>query len=228
LLQLAAYNYPNSKGIVTPFQWDWHATKLSDTFAGLKIVDGVQVVIMPGTGGDVGKWETLRQWILDFTALPLRTRHSIGWVVSGFYKQMPAFVKELIPQLDKTLPIIVIGHSRGAAQACDVAMLLIVSGFTVDRVVGFACPRPGGPGFAKFLNHYTEVVLYCTKGNEWPYYDLVPYVPFNIPYFEKAVSVVQYKFLQVTPLPLSTWFLFRYHDMHLYAGALNPYAKIDP
>jgi hypothetical protein len=212
-LQLAAYAYDGK-----PFAWDWicDQTKFANTYAGLKIVDGVQVIVMPGTGGGVSETETQRQWFLNFSAWPQPIDHpQFGWVEAGFYDEMEPFTAVLLPHLDRTKPIAGIGHSRGAAQILIVAGLLKAQGVTIDLAVAFAPPRPGGSEFAAYIADINKT-LYRTVGSEAPGHDLVTDVP-----FWPAEEPGPLTDLTVTPLPHDDWLAFRYHHIQLYCQGLT-------
>lgn len=215
-LQLAAYDYPNAAGIVSPFNWTWLCSGLTNLRAGFQTQpDGSQVVIFPGTGGGVDEDETLRQWALNFTAIPKMTPHPVfGWVEDGFYDEIDAFFPQLLPKLDPTKPIYCVGHSRGSPQASFVAGLLKDKGIDVTKLVLFASPAPAGGEFAAYMESIPKA-SYRTIGAVEPHKDLVTAVP-----FWPAKQLAEFTDLSVTPLPNDKWLLFCYHHMQLYAGAV--------
>lgn len=211
-LQLAAYCYPSASGVVTPFPWDWQ-TVLKTRAAGYKIVGGCVVVILPGT-------QDLAQWADDFEAFPRPTDHPVfGRVHAGFWEGIEAFCAALLPELrTHALPVIVEGHSLGAAEAPLVAAELKSLGIEIARLVCWAPPRPGMQQLADYLAAVPKV-LYRTVGSEAPGHDLVTDVPVTIPGFTSYCQVGKLTDLTVTPAPYDLWLLFKYHHIELYAGA---------
>jgi hypothetical protein len=220
-LQLAAYEYPNASGVVTPFPWDWQSTlqkACAPIAAGLRVVCKDQVIIMPGTGGDVTPAETRRQWEHNLAPWPDRLSHPLfGWVCARFYEEVEKFVLDIVPHIDATSPIYCIGHSRGAPQAAYVAGLLLSKGFTITELIQFAPPRAGGKQFAIYIESIPKT-LYRNVGAAFPHADLVTDVPFDIPLVEPCCQVGRLFERTVVPLPDDTWGVFCYHHMQLYAS----------
>ena len=211
--QLAAYSYDG-----TPFTWNWlcDQTQFKSTYAGLKVIDDTQLIVMPGTGGGVNADETMRQWQLNFSAFPEVTPHlQFGWIENGFYSEMEDFTAALCAWLDPTKPIAGVGHSRGAAQIQIVAGLLKLRNLHLKQLHAFAPPRVGGSEFVAFIADVPKV-LYRTVGEVAPDHDLVTDVPLWPA--EHAASLTD---LPVSPLPNDQWLMFKYHHMQLYAGALH-------
>ena len=211
-LQLAAYQYPDASGTVTAFAWDWQAI-LKTRPAGFKIVNGVVVIILPGT-------QDKEQWEDDFNALPRATNHPVfGRIHAGFWSGIEAFCDALVPALPPGMPIVVIGHSLGGAEAPLVAAQLMAMGFEIARLVCFAPPRPGMQELATYLAAVPKA-LYRTVGSAAPGRDLVCEVPFYVPAVAPYCHVGTLTDLWVTPFPDDPWLVFKYHHCQLYAGAL--------
>lgn len=211
-LQLAAYEYPDANGTVTPFAWDW-STTLKTKRAGYKLAGGCLVVILPGTQ-DTAQWED------DFAAFPRWTAHpTFGPIHAGFWVGIEAFCAALVPELQKHgLPVIIEGHSLGAGEAPLVAAEIRSYGIAIDRLVCWAPPRPGMRQLADYLADVPKA-LYRTVGTETPGHDLVTDVPFTVPLIAPYCQVGPLTDLTVTPAPTDPWLCFRYHHMELYTDA---------
>jgi pimeloyl-ACP methyl ester carboxylesterase len=207
-LQLAAYEYPDASGVVTPFDWSWQTT-LKTRPAGYTIVDGHCVIILPGT-------EDWQQWLLDFDAVPF-DHPTFGPIHSGGWVGIEAFCDEFVARRNATgflLPIVIIGHSLGGMEAPLVAAELLRRGIEVARLVCFAPPRCGTQVLGDYIARI-DATLYRTRGNIWPGHDIVTDVPTDPPY--KHVDALTD--VTATPLASDAWEA-RYHHMPLYAGAI--------
>ncbi len=214
-LQLAAYCYPSASGAVTPFPWDWGIV-LKTRPAGYKIVGGYVVVILPGT-------QDAAQWADDFEAFPRPTDHPVfGAVHAGFWEGIEAFCGELLSELRAhALPVIVEGHSLGAAEAPLVTAELKSHGIEIARLVCWAPPRPGMQQLADYLASVPKA-LYRTVGSAAPGHDLVTDVPVTIPIVAPYCQVGPLTDLTVVPALNDPWGIFKYHHCALYAGAAPP------
>jgi hypothetical protein len=207
-LQLAAYEYPDASGVVTPFPWDWQTT-LKTRPAGYKIVDGHCVIILPGT-------EDWQQWLLDFDAVPF-DHPTFGPIHSGFWQGIEAFCDEFIKAHDEVaanLPIVIACHSLGGGEGPQLAAELLRRGIEVARLVCFAPPRCGTQVLGAYIARINKT-LYRTRGSMWPGHDIVTDVPTDPPY----KHVWPLTDVTVTPLASDAWEA-RYHHMTLYAGAI--------
>lgn len=226
-LQVASYQYPDAAtGKITPFAWDWRAAlqaAAAPISAGLKISNGNQVIIMPGTGGGLSFAETLRQWSLNLIPLPDKENNPIlGWVCRRFYDEVDDFVNQLLVRLSPHQGIYVIGHSRGAAQATYVAGLLKAKNFNIAKLVCFAPPRSGGQ---QLKSHLADIpkALYRNTGPDG--HDYVTDVPLDIPLIEPCIHIADLTDIHAEPKPLDLWGPFRFHHMQLYAQGI---ADLEP
>lgn len=212
-LQLAAYEYPDAAGVATPFPWSWKTTLNGEPAGFVERPEGT-VIIIPGT-------RDRNQWRLNFEALPETTDHPLfGKLHAGFYDGCEGFAAAVAAQKPKG-PLYIIGHSRGAAQAPDIAALLSVRGIVVSRLVLFAPPRPGTITLSLFLAGVSKT-LYRNTGPDG--HDYVTDVPFSIPMLAPYCQVGPLTDVHAEPLPNDEWGCFRFHHMQLYAAALagNP------
>jgi Lipase (class 3) len=121
--------------------WDYFDSGTDDEVCwALKKCDGYDVVVFRGS-------IVLNDWRLDLMAMPVLTR--IGTVHRGFHVGMEKMWGELRPML--TQPVMVTGHSLGAARADILCALMVADGMPPARRAVFGEPRPGLADFAKFL-----------------------------------------------------------------------------
>jgi hypothetical protein len=107
---------------------------------GIKHCDGVDVVVLRGS-------QTELDWLRDFRAFTIPTR--IGHVHAGFFEGVEKMYGEL--RAVRAAPILVTGHSLGAAHADILTALMAVEQMPpIGRVV-FGEPRPG-------LKDHAEIV----------------------------------------------------------------------
>jgi hypothetical protein len=116
---------------------------------------------------------SIENWIDDFEIrLVDYDRCADCKVHRGFYRSALAIKQQALASLNgNILPIIVTGHSYGAAVA-QILALELADDFPDISVVNFGQPRTGNPEFASHLNDvigdYTRVVHYK---------DIVPHLP---------------------------------------------------
>ena len=137
--------------------------------------DGYQVVAFRGTEfSDMletnGFWDVIR----DLRAIPWYDKR-VGWSHAGFLKGARGVVdKGLYGLLRRDEPILVLGHSLGAALALNAAVMLESMGFMVDGVIGVGSPRTFLKGTAKKVRKYgLPVWEFCNHG------DPVTHLPFS-------------------------------------------------
>lgn len=152
----------------------------NEDVAGLALIDGVQYVAFAGT-------ENVMGWLDDFDVLPYY-HPRLGNLEKGFYRNIPDFVGQITPDLDRELPVVVTGHSRGAAMAAIFAAELALLAISMKGVhaVLFACPRPGYQRFADFMRANIDGASYRNGPDPVPE---VPPSPFVDPYPHIAMNV---------------------------------------
>lgn len=88
----------------------------------------------------------------------------------GFDRSATLLYEDVMPFLDKKLPVVVIGHSLGAAQAMIVGMYLQKDGYTVEKVIAAGPPKvTDAEGWAA----YAELPVILVSAG----YDPVPFLP---------------------------------------------------
>jgi len=89
------------------------------------------------------KWSLIRDIISDVNCLP-KHHPELGWVPAGFLRAGLRIFDDVERRIfDKRKPIMVTGHSLGAAVALIVAGMLVSRGYNVSAVRGFGAPRVG-------------------------------------------------------------------------------------
>ncbi len=76
----------------------------------------------------------------DFRFFPMRNSITGFWGHQGFIRGPQRWLNKYADQLDPALPIVLSGHSLGAAEAFRLAAMLKAKGFTVAEVVVFGEP----------------------------------------------------------------------------------------
>ena len=88
----------------------------------------------------------------------------------GFAETSSSVLKYLAPSLDKSIPIVITGHSLGGAVAVIVAFYLQQEGYDVQQVVTFGQPKVTNVGGAASFNDLPLLRVVTVK-------DIVPLVP---------------------------------------------------
>jgi hypothetical protein len=163
---------------------------------------------------------TAHDWVEDFRAFPVKTR--FGSVHLGFYEGMEWMWKELAAM--STNPVVVTGHSLGAARA-DILCALMVDERKppIHRAV-FGEPRPGLQDFADFIK---DVPGNGYRNADASGHDIVTDVPLNL---TGNLSFIHPKpLVDVTASPTGSFFEthspFAYHHIQLYEAALAASVK---
>lgn len=160
-----------------------------------------------------------RDWLRDFQAIMIQVP-GIGGVEAGFNAGTDQVVDVLLKNIAKTLPVIIGGHSLGAAHAHIVARKLIAAGFTpsmVSRCV-FGSPRPGDSVLAGGLKD-SPVESY-RNFQDFNHQDFVCDVPFEILLLAPFKHPGAYKLVNVAPDANDPWGPLARHHMELYRKAL--------
>lgn len=211
-IQLAAYAYNG-----TPYAWDWYGEP-ADVAVGIKLADDTAVICFIGS-------RTVEDWYRDFCAFPhTATSHGeLGPLHAGFAAGLDdaqAAIKDALTHLSYK-GIVVTGHSLGAARAPIHAASMLLAGYRIQKLVGFAPPRPAYSKLGSILTR-TATTLYRTVGADGDGHDYVTDVPpaFLLP-FQHVTKLTDLK-VNAPPVLDDRWQLFRFHHMELYSGALNP------
>lgn len=162
----------------------------------------------------------VHDWLSNFEACMIRAP-GFGGVEMGFYDGIPETLKALDSDLDKSKPVYVTGHSRGAAHAHIFARALIIEGFVpsmVKRVV-FGSPNPGDNILAGGLAD-SPVNSYRNYRNhlDQDFVCAVPEpVPVVAPYMHPGPRII----IDQPGLPNDPWLLLARHHLFLYSTWLS-------
>jgi len=152
------------------------------SLAHVLIADG-QLPMADGRGATIiafrGSANT-RDWLTDFRIEFRSTDY--GRVHSGFWQSTNSVMPEIlrVPAVFAALPVIVTGHSKGAAEALICARLLQASGKPVAAVVTFGGPRVGDALWARGYNECPGAEGKCLRDitQRWVHEeDIVPRMP---------------------------------------------------
>jgi hypothetical protein len=185
--------------------WDYYDSGTDDGVCwALKSLPGYDVAVMRGSDDP---WD----WIKDFAAAPIKT--PVGTVHAGFHVGTEKVASE-IRALSRQ-PIIVTGHSLGAAEASNVTAYLILAGSPPVKRVVFGEPQPGYADHAAIVAR-APGFSYCNGLGT--HKDFVTEVPFTLPGlpFTRASALIA---VSDPPPPNDEWGLFSFHHVQLYMAA---------
>jgi len=139
-----------------------------------------QVIAIRGTeGGQLISGLGFMDVIRDMRFIPWY-HPVLGWAHSGFLKGAVRITEDLKSHIYKDKPVVLTGHSLGAALALIVGMLLKHDGYEVVEYVGFACPRT----FVYNKQRHNEDTSVRFPITIYRYEDdIVPMVPFAFPFY---------------------------------------------
>ena len=172
----------------------------------LKRLPGFDVVVFRGS-------LTFEDWVRDLAAAPVPTR--LGHVHGGFYLGLEHVWGEVRPLIDQ--PVIVTGHSLGAARASIFTAIMVMDGRPPAQRVVFGEPKPG---YADLGELVAAAPGRSYRNGDGLHHDLVTDVPYSFP---------QIPYVHPTPIvpvcaqpPASDrWGVFSYHHIELYQAALE-------
>lgn len=106
-----------------------------------RYAEGVLYVLTRGT-------DQFRDWSRNLMSWPYY-QPGVGWVARGFMKGAKAVWPRVLEEIKKydalgtKVSLVFCGHSKGGAEACDLAALAVYAGYWVLRIVTFGAPKPG-------------------------------------------------------------------------------------
>ena len=183
--------------------------RVGETVCGTTLIDGTFYIVNQGT-------ETAEGWEADFDAEPI-AHPVLGQLHSGFDKNLPALMVQLLATIPLNAPVIVTGHSKGAAEGAILAARLTLACVHVTRCILFACPNAGFAPFANWLNLHVPGVSYRNAPSSLSFFgDPVPLVPTS-PY------VPPYPHTKITEIPdgLDRLISVMWHEGKYYARAFE-------
>ena len=179
----------------------------------LKKLDGYDAIVFRGS-------DTFKDWIRDLRAAPIPTR--LGQVHAGFYAGMEKTWAEI--RAMQSQPLIVTGHSLGAARAGVLCGLAILDGTTPAARVVFGEPKPGFSDLAKITN---AAPGRSYRNGDNRHHDPVPDVPFSFPPFEYVHPT---PIIPVCDVPTGDLFarlgIFSWHHVQHYIEATPSTAAV--
>lgn len=177
---------------------------------GIKKLPGFDVVVFRGS-------VTHLDWERDTRALSQLTR--VGHVHSGFWVGMEHVWSELRPLVMQ--PVIVTGHSLGAARAAVLTALMVADGVPPVARVVFGEPKPGLLDLAKIV---ATVPGRSYRNGNGLYHDLVTDVPFSMPplQYMHPTPIIPVRADPTGPL-FERLGAFAFHHIELYETALAAY-----
>lgn len=194
------YAYPGE----APVEWDHFEDDV--VCWGIKQVNGVCYVVFRGSC-------TPLDWVLDAVTWIDPLRHAaLGRVHPGFNFAIEAVWQNVKSIIGLSTPLVVTGHSLGAARADILTAYANLDGRSPIARIVFGEPKPGFRDFADIVNR-SPGIAYCNGDNNG--HDLVTDVPFDFPpeEYERPLPLVR---VSISPPPADKWGMFRYHHMRLY------------
>lgn len=149
-----------------------------------------RIVMFPGTQSEWEvlrnprlTYESIRDWLknVKFSLTSGATLGVGGRIHRGFCSEVMGLMPLIEFALDRHVvtfgskPLVITGHSQGAAEAGIAAGVLTVEGHEVEQAFTFAAPRPGDSDFAAWMKARNVLVWRCEYGD-----DIVPHVPISI------------------------------------------------
>ncbi len=122
-----------------------------------------QIIAIRGTANLMNALLDLESWKDKSPVLGIRLHH-------GFERAATLVFEDVRSSLDPKLPIVVCGHSLGAAESIIVGMLLIKAGYKVEKIIASGPPKvTDAAGIAAYAS--LPVVLVTAA------FDPVPFLP---------------------------------------------------
>ena len=184
-------------------------------FAAIKRVDGIAYVMFRGS-------TTMLDWIEDFQHCAIMYDDPVLGQVHPGARENVLLVKDLLDDLVRDDPIVIVGHSPGAMHAAHYAGYRVDDGKRVDHIVMFGEPRPGGPQLSAILMD-VPVDSFVNQNAEG--HDEVTDVPFTIMPDLPYQHVRTLTPCRRDPQLVDPWGPLRFHHFRLYAesfGAAGP------
>jgi Lipase (class 3) len=207
---LCEASYAQTGGPLVP--WDtWEdGTANNGVVYGIKVVDGIDVVIFRGS-------TTFLDWWCDLDIRsPACVEHpELGRLHQGFYTGMEETWRKI--RARGTAQMIFAGHSLGAARANILTALARLDGIAPLRKVMFGEPKSGMPELAE-ITKAVPGASYRNGDNVW--HDDVTAVPYYLP-TEPWSHDRDLTLVRADPPAFHEWGFFAWHAIPLYVRALG-------
>ena len=174
---------------------------------GVKHVDNASIIVLRGT-------VTLGDWLRNFQAWVDPIHHDkIGPVHSGFYSGMRTVQREITTKVPSG-PLIICGHSLGAARAVILSALLTRDGRVPIARICFGEPRAGFAKLGEILTPIKQQRSY--RNRNATDHDEITDLPFFLPPLFAYQHPTDLTDLTVEPMP-HVPSIFQFHVPELYA-----------
>lgn len=190
--------------------WD-HIIPVDGAYAAIKRVDGIDYVMFRGS-------RTFLDWIDDFDDMAIPVSDAIlGPVHPGFR----IGVQQVKDQIDALVGehVVIVGHSLGAGHAALYAGYRVASAKSVDAVIMFGEPRPGGPKLSALL---AKTIVKSFRNADKNGHDYVTDVPRallpEIPYQHVREPLTD---VWHSPRADDPYLIFKYHHFGHYCRAFG-------
>lgn len=195
-----AYGYVNPDTGQSQPPYPWSFLLPGDTVrGGVRRFPTFNLVLFPGT-------EDAREWYLNVSAVPVVDRAHPQWgrLPWGFEVGIDEATAALDAAIDRTVPSVVVMHSRGCPHGFVYAL---GSAHKPSRVIAMGSPRPGTSVLAQAWADYgIPSVSYRTENAHEPEkVDDVTTVPFYVPPLCDFAPIMGYTDLRVTPAANDEW-----------------------
>lgn len=177
---------------------------------GVKSFGGLNVLALRGS-------KTFQDWFRDFHAFanPFHS-NKLGVVHPGFYAGMEETYQDIKSRVSG--PIVITGHSLGAARSAILSGLYISDGIVPVGRIAFGEPKPGFSKLAALLSTLPSDLSYRNKGVNG--HDLVTDVPFTFPP-EEYVHSTKLQDICGEPPKNDEWGPLAWHHLELYRQGLG-------
>lgn len=206
-LCVGTYNYPGVPAVM----WDISDYTIPGCVWFMKHVGDVDVVAFEGSHDLIGWRKNFDAWAKAETY-----RSNTLDLHPGFYSGLPDAWSKIQKLIGPR--VVITGHSRGAAQAADLACLMLIDDLVPEAVVGFGEPKSGYKSQADLLAKVPYQRIY-RNGNA-VFHDVVTDVAYtfpNLPYQHRAPLTL----VTAKPPPGHELGMFAWHHCVLYAKALE-------
>ena len=179
-----------------------------DVHAFLTMRDGYTIVAFQGSA-------SMQDWLRDFDAFVVngtltRDHKGLGLVHAGFFGDVAQIFATVLKELPGD-PVIVTGHSKGAAEALIfAAMLLAATDRNVAKVTTFGTPAPGA-----LRGLLDNIPGRDYRNEDDPVAAVPPYLP-----HPRALTHIA-----VPPLAGDPWGILAAHHVQLYAQGADATAE---
>ena len=180
---------------------------ISGVYCSVSHLSDCSVVMFRGSTTPLDFWR-------DFEGLMVKDA-AIGGVEQGFItglRDVKAHLNNIY--FSSKNPLIIAGHSLGAARALLFSGLIRLERWMIDSVIVFGSPRPGGSYLKSIL---WPLTIRSYKNNKDPVTD----VPIDLGLLEPYCEPRDFIMLDVPPVPNDDWGLVAPHRLSYYAQGVE-------